>query len=53
MLRRNPENKQQAIEIINEMRNPEHYMFHIVEPVVVDKINRMALQTLLIVRNNV
>lgn len=51
MLRRNPENMEQAIGIINEMRNPEHYMFHTVDPVDVSKISRLATQTLLMLRN--
>ena len=51
MLSRNPENMEQAIGIINEMRNPEHYMFYTVDPVDISEINRMAAQTLMIVRN--
>lgn len=53
MLRRNPENMEQAIGIINEMRNPEHYMFHTVDAVDVAEINKMARQTLLLLRNTV
>jgi hypothetical protein len=53
MLRRNPENMEQAINIINEMRNPEHYMFHTVDAVDILEINRMAAQTLMIIRNTI
>ena len=51
MLSRNPENMEQAIGIINEMRNSEHYMFHNIHPVDVADINKIALRTLLIVRD--
>jgi hypothetical protein len=53
MLCRNPENMEQAIGIVNEMRNPEHYMFHTVDAVDVADINKMAYQTLLILRNTI
>ena len=51
MLSRNPENMEQAIIIINEMRNHEHYMFHNVNPVDIADINKIALKTLLIIRD--
>jgi hypothetical protein len=51
MLSRNPENMEQAIMIINEMRNHEHYMFHNVNPVDIADINKIALKTLLIIRD--
>ena len=51
MLSRNPENMEQAIVIINEMRNHEHYMFHNVNPVDIADINKIALKTLLIIRD--